>query len=44
MTAEQMRQAILSAYSGPKWRERVTKMPDAQVFVIYNRLKNNKKL
>lgn len=44
MTTEQMRQALLTAYSGQKWREKVKRMSDGQVFVVYNRLKNNNKL
>jgi len=44
MTTEQMRQALLTAYSGKSWEERVKKMADGQVFVVYNRLKNAGKL
>lgn len=34
------RDYVLSLYSGPKWREKVAKMPDAQVVAIYLREHN----
>lgn len=44
MNTEQMRQAILGAYSGPRWADKVKKMSEGQVFAVYNRLKNNNKI
>lgn len=34
------RDYVLSLYSGPRWREKVSKMPDAQVVAIYMREHN----
>lgn len=34
-----MRQAILKAYSGPAWADKVKQMPDGQVFAVYKNLK-----
>lgn len=44
MNTEQMRQALLGAYPGPRWAEKVKRMSEGQVFTVYTRLKNNKKL
>lgn len=44
MSTEQMRQALLAANYSPQWLAKVKKMPDAQVFVIYTRLKNAHKI
>lgn len=44
MNTEQMRQALLKAYSGRRWEDRVKKMSDGQVFVVYTRLKNTGKI
>lgn len=35
MSIEQMRAAVISVYPGKKWKERVDRMPDAQVVAIY---------
>lgn len=44
MSPQQMRQAILSAYPGANWPAKVSKMSDQQVFVVYTRLRNSKKI
>lgn len=44
VTVEQQRQALLGAYSGPKWQQKVKKMSDSQVTAIYLRLKQQNKL
>ncbi len=44
VTVEQQRQALLGAYSGPKWQKKVKKMSDAQVIAIYRRLKQQHKV
>lgn len=44
MNTEQMKQALLRAYSGKKWAEKVKNMSEAQTFATYNRLKNAGKL
>lgn len=35
-----MRQEVSDMYSGLKWKQKVAKMPDAQVIAIYFRVKN----
>lgn len=37
LSIEQMREKIKEVYPGPKWIERVDKMSDDQVRVIYKR-------
>ena len=44
MTTEQMRQALLRAYSGEGWKRKVNNMPPDQIFVVYTRLKNTGKI
>lgn len=44
MTTEQMRQALLRAYSGEGWKKKVLKMPADQIFVVYTRIKNAGKI
>ena len=44
MTTEQMRQALLRAYSGEAWKKKVIKMHTDQIFVVYTRLKNAGKI
>lgn len=44
MNTEAMRQALLKAYPGKNWEAKVKKMPDAQVFTVYTRLKNARKI
>lgn len=44
MNTEQMRQALLRAYPSTSWKNKVTKMNEQQVFAVYTRLKNQKKL
>ena len=41
---ERKRQALLSAYPGDKWAEKVKKMSEAQVIAIYMNLKRQNKL
>lgn len=42
MANEKERQALLEAYSGQKWFDKVKKMSDAQVVAVYLRLKSQK--
>ena len=35
MKVEDMRQAVIAAYSGPSWRLKVQVMPDRQVIAIF---------
>lgn len=44
MNTEQMRQALLSAYFGPRWAAKVKAMSEGQVFAVYTRLKNENKI
>jgi len=44
MSNEQKRYILSKAYPGPNWQQKVTKMSDAQVHVIYMRLLYNNKL
>lgn len=44
MTTEQMRQALLKAYSGDRWKQKVIKMSEAQVFAVYTKFKNQNKI
>lgn len=44
MNAQQMRDAVSKAYSGPDWPYKVKKMPDNQVIALYYRLLKSKKL
>ncbi len=44
MSIDQMRVAITKAYPSDKWAEKVKKMKDGQVRIIYTRLLNQKKL
>ena len=37
MTIEQMRAEVAALYTGPKWKEKVARMPDGQILAIYNR-------
>ena len=37
MTMEQMRAAVAALYTGPKWKEKVARMPDGQILAIYSR-------
>lgn len=37
MTMEQMRAEVAALYTGPKWKEKVARMPDGQILAIYNR-------
>lgn len=37
MTIEQKRAEVARLYPSASWRERVTKMPDAQILAIYQR-------
>jgi len=38
MTISNMRDWVISAYPGDKWKEKVKKMPDDQIIPIYYRL------
>ena len=42
MTIEQMRAEVAALYTGPKWKEKVAKMPEEQILAIYNRQVLNK--
>lgn len=44
MSIEQMRQAIVNAYPGGSWAQKVKNMSDNQVYATYQRLMNAKKL
>lgn len=44
MNDAQIRQALISAYPGPKWASKVKKMTEAQAFATYMRLKGAGKL
>lgn len=44
MSEEQRRAAVKNAYLSPNWHEKVDRMSDKQVFVIYNRLLANGKI
>ena len=39
---DQMRAAVANLYSGEGWKQRVAKMPEAQILAIYNRQILNK--
>jgi len=41
-TLAQMRQYVYDAYPGKRWQDRVKKMSDDQIFVVYNRLISKK--
>lgn len=43
-TESRERQAVLSAYPGKRWAEKVQKMSDNQIIAVYFRLKNNGKV
>lgn len=38
-TLAQMRSEVLAAYPGEKWRARVSKMSDSQIFTLYTKFK-----
>ena len=38
MTVNMMKEAIIKAYEGKKWREKVLSMSDNQVIAVYRRL------
>ena len=40
MSIEQMRDKISKVYDSWRWRERVSRMPDAQVFAVYKNMEN----
>ena len=44
MNTEQKRVALLSAYPGPKWVEKVKKMSEQQVIATYLRLQRAGKI
>lgn len=44
MSTEQMRQALISAYPGRQWQQKVIKMSEAQVFAVYTKFKNQNKI
>jgi len=44
MSIEQKRAAVANAYPGARWTEKVSKMADNKVHVIYMRLMNAGKL
>ena len=44
MSIEEMRGEIALAYTGEKWKARVSRMGDSQVFAVYTRLSQTGKL
>ena len=44
MSVMQMREEIAKVYAGPKWKDRVSHMPDAQVIAVYYSFKQRGKL
>ena len=44
MTAAQMRERLSKQYASEKWRNKVAKMSDSQVFAVYTRLSLSGKL
>ena len=42
MTMEQMRAEVAALYTGPKWKEKLARMPEGQILAIYNRQVLNK--
>lgn len=44
MDIKQMRELIMGAYPGGKWKKRVEAMSDDQVVSVYNRLKSEGKI
>lgn len=44
MTTEEMRAALIKLYPGPKWKYRVDRMTEQQVFAVYSRMKRENKL
>jgi hypothetical protein len=43
LSIEQMRKDISNVYSGEMWKKKVARMPEDQVFAIYNRFLNQGK-
>lgn len=41
-TLAQMRQYVYDAYPGKRWQDRVKKMSDSQIFVVYTNLQAKK--
>lgn len=41
---EKKRQALLAAYPGPSWADKVKRMPEDQVIAVYLRLKAQNKI
>ena len=44
MSVMQMREEIAKVYAGPKWKDTVSHMPDAQVIAVYYSFKQRGKL
>lgn len=44
MTTDQMRCAIVEAYPGPRWKERVKGMSDERVIAMYKRMEREGRL
>lgn len=44
MNIQQIREAVKSAFPGPKWARRVNNMSDQQVQAVYLRLKKNNEI
>ena len=36
MQAQQMRSDVAAMYDGPAWKERVSRMPDRQIYAIWH--------
>lgn len=44
MQVDQMRNAILDAYHGDKWKQKVSKMSEGQVIAVYKNFQFRKKV
>lgn len=44
MTVERMREEVIDAYPGSKWKARVDRMTDSQVIATYHSLLDKKKI
>lgn len=44
MNINEMRLYVMQAYPGPKWAQRVAKMPNNQVIAVFRSIQNRKSL
>ena len=44
MSIDQMRSALAEVFSGPRWKQRVINMSDAQVIAMYKSMKEEGRL